>query len=364
MRTLNEIIPLIHRGRERIARADVETAFDWIADLLDQVEARHRRGDLHGEIGPRAITVAGRQAILLEPGGPVAPPEYRDPEAERGVFRGDDTRARVDVYGIGATLYALLEGGAPPCGARSPFTRPVPPAAAWIASRAMAEGTARFPTARAMRVDVDRLRRLIASRDPYDVSPSELPSYDGGEAPAGAATPLRSFRPAAVGRRRRRWRVIALGAIVLLLAASGLWERGNGAPGSDAPNHATPGPGTPPTVAMLIETWSAEIDQRLGASGEWFRPGEVPLLVVEDGASMSARDLEGWTRMPSRALTDRMREILREEPSAAQVERRLGELLPDRTRPAVLRVSPGAEPGTIAVRFLYRGLGFEDTARE
>ncbi len=179
----------------------------------------HAAGAAHGAVGPGAIRVRRGRAVLLPPAGTVAR-EYRDPDRERALLRdpGASARgdARADVYAVGAWLYALLEGGPPPCGPASPFARPAPAAVATIAARAMAPGNARYPSARALRADLDAVLRLGGRGGIGAVRPEDLPSF------AGAVAPVRPtvLRPFAVARaRRRRWSRLAAAA---LLIAAGL----------------------------------------------------------------------------------------------------------------------------------------------
>jgi hypothetical protein len=290
-------------------------------------------------------------AKLAPPGRVVPSPEYRDPERERRIMRETGfTRSgepRHDVFGAGATLFAILDGGPPSCGPTTPFTRPVPPAAAYVAYRAMADGPARYPTARSMIEDVDRLRRLARRGKLDSVGPDELPSYAGRP-----ADPPRRLAPFQVRRRRSRRRAPAL--LLLLLLAIGAMAL---ATRSDEPTRAaTTATARRSGLAGLLAGWRERIDERLRAAGEELDPISVPLLVVADAPV--PRDL-GWVAHPSARLAAAVREVLREGVESEEVQGALlGESRRD-TLPAVLWVTQGPRPGTVRARLYYRGMALD-----
>ncbi|MHC4472671.1 MAG: hypothetical protein ACYS99_17105, partial [Planctomycetota bacterium] len=150
MRTLAETSALLHRARPPLAGLegrDALRALSWTEDVLGTLDRLHAGGALHGGVCPEAVRIGAGGARLAPPGAVVPPLEFRDPERERGRVRdGRDHPAaepRHDLFGAGATLYSIFDGGPPPCGPASRFTRPAPGAVAYVVARAMADGPAR-----------------------------------------------------------------------------------------------------------------------------------------------------------------------------------------------------------------------------
>lgn len=316
--------------------------------VLVELARLHRRGRFHGGVCPEAVRV-GVFGVSLRPPGWCRPPvDYRDPERARTLLR-DPKSARLaeprnDLFGVGALLYAWLEGTPPLCGPASPFARSVPPAAAWIAHRAMAEGPRRYPDARAMRRDVDHLLRAGRRQALAEVRPEELPSWPGGT--VRPSRPLRPFHTYPVNRMvppRRRW---LAAAALLLIAVFVIHGRDDATEGS-RPESVEPG------LRGLVVSWREQLDQRLRAAGEELSVKNVPLLVLAD-VPVSG-DLH-WPVHPSRPLRDAVRGVLHPGISAAEVQRVLIAVVGEETLPAVLWVTSGEAPGEVRARLYYRGV--------
>jgi hypothetical protein len=265
--------------------------------------------------------------------------------------------ARQDVYGAGSLLYFVLENGAPPCGSRSALTRSVPAALAWIVYRAMADGSGRYPTARAMLEDLGRLRRLARGRSLEAVRPEELPSWRPGEsAPPARLTP---YRVAARRERRGTFALVLLAALAVAVLGA-FWSRAGSESAVSEVRAAPSAPAEIPTVRGLLETWRERLADRLSAAGERLDPFRVPLVVASD---VRLRGDLGWARHPSARLAS---EVARAMDGGAAPEE-IGSLLRSRagdaTVPAALRVRVGDRPGTLDVVLDYRGLRLRGVAR-
>ena len=225
MRTLADTALLLHHGRSPatpLTPAELSRTIGWARDVVIALGRLHRFRDFHGSVSPDTVRIGAAGAKLLPPTGIEPPPEYRDTERGRWILKdtksADSARPRHDVYGAGALLFHLLEGGAPTCGHAVPFTRTVPPAAAYIVSRAMAEGDARYETMVAMLADLDRFLALLKAKQPDEIKVEDMPSYSGGSRPEA-----KQLVPFEVRERRekrvRPWRRLLAFLLVLVITA-------------------------------------------------------------------------------------------------------------------------------------------------
>jgi len=347
MKTLAETARLLHHARAPMAgldERDVLRALEWTGDVLRDLERLHRAGALHGGVCPAAVTVRGGRARLAPPGATVPPIEYRDPQRERERIRDDrrlPAEPRHDVYGVGALLFCILDGGPPTCGPASRPTRPAADAVAYVAARAMAEGSVRYPTARAMREDVSRILRAAKASGLGAVKPEDLPGFSGPVAPA--PRPLVSFQVRERRGRRRTRGIVALS--LLLVFGSWAFRSLSGGPTTEARE-----PARRAGVQGLADEWRERLGDRLRATGERLHPGAVPLVVVSDVPV--PRHL-GWPLHPSGSLAAAVRAVLREDVEAREVhEVLLARVGPD-TTPAVLWLRGGR------ATLFYRTLRFD-----
>jgi hypothetical protein len=326
---------------------DVIRALEWTQDVLKDLERLHRAGALHGGVCPGAVTVRGGGARLEAPGTATPPVEYRDPQRERDRIR-DGRRPppepRHDVYGVGAVLFSVLDGGPPTCGSASCPTRPVAAAVAYLVARAMAEGPGRYPTAASMREDLSRLLRTARSRGLGAVKPEDLPGFSGPIAPAP-----RRLVPFEVRERRGRRRTRAIVTLSLLLIFGSWAFRALSNDRTEARE-----PARRAGILGLADEWRERLDDRLRATGERFHPGSVPLVVVSEVPV--PRDL-GWLLHPSESLAAAVREVLEEDVAASAVHAVL-----------LARVGPDTVPAVLWIRgdritLFYRTLRFDSSSR-
>jgi serine/threonine protein kinase len=202
------------------------------ADVLAALTASHEQGLIHRDIKPGNVMVTPRGAVkvmdfgiaralqagvtpMTQTGMVVGTPQYLSPEQALG--RSID--ARTDLYSVGCMLFELLTGR-PPFEGDTAFSvayqhiqeqPPVPstinqaisPAVDALVARALRKDPAlRFPTAEAMRDEVERVLCEVQS---------------GVKSPHGAGQGLTGVTPAKHPRRRRI--AFAAGAAVVFAAA-------------------------------------------------------------------------------------------------------------------------------------------------
>lgn len=116
-----EDLETLRQTRGALPEAQVCT---WFDQILDAVAYLHSQGVIHRDIKPDNIKITpGGQAILVDfgiakvyqtgqftrTGQKFGSPGYASPEHYRG-----GTNQQSDIYSLGATMYAMLTGGAPP----------------------------------------------------------------------------------------------------------------------------------------------------------------------------------------------------------------------------------------------------------
>jgi serine/threonine protein kinase len=204
---LERVIRALHaRGSaDGLADAELALALGYAIDLLDSLQRFHSGGLWHKDVKPANVIVASGRAHLVDFGlvTPLASAltltthgteYYRDPEMVRLAMQGVKVHevdgVRFDVYSAGAVLYSLIENSFPAHGSLSRIGKRCPEALRWIVQRAMAEMSSRYASAAEMRAD---LAALAGARNPFDLRPADLPSFQRAATPS---QPAASHEPA------------------------------------------------------------------------------------------------------------------------------------------------------------------------
>ncbi len=268
-------------GLLRTGPLPARRAAEVVRELADALAAVHAQGVLHRDLKPDNV-------ILREDGSPVlldfgiardqgaqrltatgallGTPAYMAPEQADG-SRTTELDGRVDVYGLGAVLFALLVGRPPFGGATLqdvlkrvlldepewPSRSDVPVALEAICRMAMArDREARYPSAAALRADLDRWLR--------------------GERPEAAAR---------LGRRRGPLVAGGLALAALLAAGVGLALSRPPEPAPPPPRRTTPLT-PPPAPGPPKSPWRTRLDAP--APARWSRRSDLRLVLGAEAA--------------------------------------------------------------------------------
>ncbi|MDW8372659.1 MAG: bifunctional serine/threonine-protein kinase/formylglycine-generating enzyme family protein [Planctomycetota bacterium] len=311
--------------------------------------ALHERGLIHRDVKPENVflvlvpqgpplpkvgdlgmarCVSGADRMTLS-GCAVGTPAYMAPEQVRGQT---DLDARVDVYGLGATLFTLLAGRPPFAGdtpyvvAHAVLSEPTPDVrrynpqvsaamSALIAAAMAKERAARHPDLRAFLADLERVAQGLA---PLHGSGAAPPRSD--RPPASAALPAPRSVPADDGLPWAALLRLGVPAALLLALLTGLawWvERAVEPPPVVAPAAPAPAASAAPPIAVQQDAYGPFVRLPLAETVcelRWCPPGEFVMGSPPDEPGRSA------TETPHRVRLTRGFWILAHEVSYAQFE--------------------------------------------
>ena len=214
----------LRRRLTAAGRLDTEEAVRILREIADALEYAHRHGIVHRDIKPENILILGDHAVLTDfgvaralaestnagaitsTGTSIGTPAYMAPEQ----IAGEHVDARADVYALAVVGYEMLTGV-------RPFTGSSPQS---ILAAHMTEPP---PPVRQQRADVPArvsgaLDRALA-KDPG----ARFPTMDEFRKAIGSG---RDSQAVGVGGRHRLW--VGAGAVVVLLAAAGVYAMRSG----------------------------------------------------------------------------------------------------------------------------------------
>ncbi|MFT7662976.1 MAG: serine/threonine protein kinase [Planctomycetota bacterium] len=225
------------------------------AQLLATLDGFHSAGLWHKDIKPANVIVSTSNQAHLVDFGLVTPLQsamtltthgteyFRDPEMVRLAMRGVKVHevdgVKFDLYSMGAMLFSMIENSFPAHGNLSQISKQCPEALRWVVRRSMADTKSRYASSREMLADV---ATILESGDPFEVTPADLPSFNGQSdlassidpqqfqqrrPAAGNPAPLRTPSPEATPKvSKKRPRHVLRGVAAAFIIAFGIarWE--------------------------------------------------------------------------------------------------------------------------------------------
>ncbi len=268
--TLDTALQRLHgrAGADGLATRELALVLGYAKDLLGALERFHAGGLWHKDVKPANLIVAADRAHLVDFGlvTPLASAMtltthgteyYRDPEMVRLAMQGVKVHevdgVKFDLYSAGAVLYTMVEDSFPAHGSLSRITKRCPEALSWIIRRAMADIGTRYSSAREVLAD---LEALASAKDPFGLTPAELPSVRGI---AAEGVDLRAAPPPA------------------------------GAPARDVPSSGGAGADPARSPRFTRSRWCVDTVRPVTAGARRFRRAILAAVVVFVGFHLAAR---------------------------------------------------------------------------
>jgi eukaryotic-like serine/threonine-protein kinase len=334
-----------------------------IADqILDVLEAAHRRGIIHRDIKPENIFLTNKGEIKLldfgiahndhsrrthrtQAGSAMGTPAFMPPEQARG--RADQIDGRTDIWALGATLFWLVSGRCVrsaetsneellqamtrPAPALSEVAPDAPPLLARLIDTALAfERDERFADANAMRVALRETYAALADGESCSLPPFDpsvqlaavlLPESDQSPVGLSQASPS-TYRPvatsseAAAPAKGSRGRLRALASLcaalaIVVTATALLWNSARGGAGT-AERAIQP-------VPELRHASAASNDSRTATDNEPASAGaeHAPRLNAEVPRPLVSKSPASDTRSTPRAAPKKRTDRLAAKPAPA-----------------------------------------------
>ncbi|XVV16150.1 protein kinase domain-containing protein [Actinoplanes sp. CA-131856] len=295
-------------------------------DVLGALQAAHRAGILHRDVKPANVLVAANGRVVLtdfglamtagdsamtRTGVMLGSPSYLAPERAHD----EPASAKSDLWSLGATLFAAVEGR-PPYQRSSPMTTlaalmvdpPSAPERAGALEPVLEALLEKDPALRATAEETEDLLRYVLSQSPTPSptptptpAPSSPPSPSSEVPPVPPAPPTVEMRAAA--RRRPKAVVVALPVIATAVAAASIiavaTSRGAGEP--VAQPAASGEPSVAPTMAASAPVRPVAVPPpSVKASSA---PSRRPSATPSKPARVSAQATPAKTPVPAKTTT-------------------------------------------------------------
>ena len=305
--TLSELIA-------REGRLDPARVASIGAQVADGLAAAHERGTVHRDVKPGNVLVDGDvakisdfgiartagDAQLTQSGLLTGTPLYFSPQ----LARGESPTPADDVWALGATLYAAVEGAAPAEDRGNAIatltaiaeTRPAAPAHAGFLSDAIGRMLDPDPVSRWSMADA--AHALARLHEEHLVSGTLETA--GPPAPSVPATPVTPVTPITPDRRRSRWPLVVALVLVLLVggvaAAMALQPDDPAADPASGPARRSPsgGPSTATATATATVTATATPSAEDSAPAPAPAAGDPEQAVVDYYALLPDDTASAW----------------------------------------------------------------------